>query len=80
MSLLTQLFVERLSEPSGFIRALLAFLVGAIIVKIILNQRQERKLYAHLPTFGTSWFLGNILGHMEHFWMSGTHLPVTVCK
>lgn len=80
MSLLAELVIDRLAQSAWLLRIVFALLVATFAVPFLLHQLRVRKRYEHLPTLPTTWLLGSLLGHMEHFWMSGTHLHVTVCK
>lgn len=76
---LTQV-LGRLSEPAVLMRTSVFCLAIFLLVRYMQRVIRLQKAYEHIPTFTNTKIGGFILGHLEHFWLSGTHLPVTVCK
>lgn len=80
MSQVNKWSVSCLKEPLTVAAISLAILLSLRIFLFLQKQWRLRKMYRHLSSLPTSLLLGSLLGHVEHFWRSRTHLPLTVCK
>lgn len=76
-----KMFSSYIGDSAWLLKTIfLTVLLSILGISFLMQQARIRARYAHLPSMPTSAVVGNFLGHMEHFWLSGTHLHVTVCK